>query len=255
MAWFISQFIRDFTIMYTGFIHFCVNIQQSSFERHVSSESEIDHLNTAITEIAIHASYQYIPVTTYNARLKPYWTRELRDAHKTARIFRREWIGPRGPRGMQHESYRMYKSAKRTFNKVQNEAYNNYLHSTADELNKAAECNLRLFWKMWNGRRTKKRSYCNEARVSDRTISTPKEITEEFVNYYKKISYSNDTRFDEAYGETSDSTENLILNGTFTFDEVITAIKSLKLGKAPGTDNLQNEHLEYGGQHDNKVLQ
>ena len=104
-----------------------------------------------------------------------------------------------------------------------------------------------FFCKMWNGRKEKKRSFCNEIRMSDRTIRTPKEIADEFAKFDCAISHSHDKRY-ETYGDIHDSTENRILNGEFTFEEISSAIKTMKLGKAPDIDNLQNEHLKYAGQ-------
>jgi len=135
---------------------------------------------------------------------------------------------------MQHESYRNYKAITRLYTNTQNPAYYNYQSKVCREINESAECDIHLFWKLWKGHTKKKHSICKELRTNNITYRDPTEITEVFYDHDREISDSNDERYSDGYSSISDKIENHILSKAFSFDEVDTGVKSLKLQKSPG---------------------
>ncbi len=213
----------------------------------IYSVEYIDFLNEAIINVLLSASYEAIPYHNYNSNLKPYWTVDVRNAHKAAREKRAIWINEGRPRGMDTESYKNYKHAKRCFINTQTDAYNEYQDKVFREIDEAAECDIRYFWKLWNGQNKKRSATCKELRIENVTLRNPIDIANEFSQYYSKISDSTEGVFAESFGGISNEVENEMLNGDFTIEEIDTAVKSLKLNKSPGVDRINNEHLRYAG--------
>ena len=58
----------------------------------------------------------------------------------------------------------------------------------------------------------------------------------------------------QSYFENSDNEPIGVLENVITKDEICDQIKSLKLNKAPGPDDITNEHIKYGGQQIVKYL-
>ena len=56
---------------------------------------------------------------------------------------------------MVHDSYRNYKRAKRQFRNVLNMEYERHMKNIYHDLDSAAECDIRLFWKLvkWQKKR------------------------------------------------------------------------------------------------------
>ena len=59
---------------------------------------------------------------------------------------RKIWLSDGRHRGMEHQSYSNHKQAKRVFKNIQTAAYDRY-KCTLDDINRTAECDIRLFWK------------------------------------------------------------------------------------------------------------
>ena len=90
----------------------------------------------------------FLGVDLFNQHTKPYWSDEVKCVHKKGRTLRNKWIENGRLWGVNHESYRQYKTAKREFKNTQQDALERYQKTSYDDINKAAECDLRLFWKM-----------------------------------------------------------------------------------------------------------
>lgn len=67
----------------------------------------------------------------------------------------RIWLAEGRPRDMLFESYRNYKRAKRHFRVALNNEFNNYMKSVYHDLDNAAECDIRLFWKLVKRRKNR----------------------------------------------------------------------------------------------------
>lgn len=61
---------------------------------------------------------------------------------------RRIWISEGRPRGMCHKSYKKYKRDKREFHNELQTAHNDFINMFFKDIDEAAECTVRLFWKL-----------------------------------------------------------------------------------------------------------
>lgn len=110
------------------------------------SVADLNHFCEQLCNIIIVASRQCIPHTGYNPHTRPGWTKEIKQLHSTERNFRRIWVGEGRPRGMVFDSYRNYKRAKRRFRDALTKQYEYHMHKVYQDLDEAAECDIRLFW-------------------------------------------------------------------------------------------------------------
>ena len=117
-------------------------------ERMNYANSNVDTLNNDLVTILKYASSTTIPHCGYNPYTKPYCNSEVKNAHNEERYKRRCWVADGRPRGMHFESYREYKRAKPKLRNVQHTACEKYIQKTYDDINEAAECDIRLFWKL-----------------------------------------------------------------------------------------------------------
>ena len=137
----------------------------------------VDELCFRIEDILIDTANRVIPKSTFNCHTKPYWNTDVKQAHKVERDMRNIWVSEGRPRGMIHESYYNYKRAKRDFRNIQSAAYEKYINETLDDINHAAECDIRLFWKMINRQKPKRRQCVPEIIISDVTYKSPESVT------------------------------------------------------------------------------
>ena len=56
------------------------------------SSTDIDHLNTILTDILLNASKLAFPVKKFNPHTKPYWDNNVKSAHTEERTKRQIWI-------------------------------------------------------------------------------------------------------------------------------------------------------------------
>jgi len=117
------------------------------FTTHSLENLTPDMINSAIRNILREAEKQ-LPQAKFNVSAKPYWCTDLKNAHAQARHFRSIWLQQGRPRGGQHQSYLSYKSAKRLFQRLQRQCIQKYENSVFDQLNRAADTDYRLFWKL-----------------------------------------------------------------------------------------------------------
>ena len=117
-------------------------------DRDLTSVSEIDEFCADFTRILIDCANMTIPNSGYNLHKCPYWTKSVKELHIIERAKRRVWIGEGRPRGMLFESYREYKRAKRNFRNALDQTHEQLMQDSLRDIDEAAECDLRLFWKM-----------------------------------------------------------------------------------------------------------
>ena len=66
---------------------------------------------------------------------------------------RAAWVADGKPRNIGYSSYKEYKSAKMEFRWCHRKCANKYLQDQIDEIDKAAEVDSPLFWRLINARR------------------------------------------------------------------------------------------------------
>ena len=206
---------------------------------------EIEYRTSHITEVLLDASKTHIPQPTFKGHLKPYWTSEVHAHHKVAKQKRLLWMADGKPRSIEHESFVNYKLAKRTFRNMQRKAYEGYINKINDDIDKAAGCDVHLFWQLIRKHSNKnKNNTCNNLKLNSTIIRDPKDITNTFADYFADLYKSEETATTEHFNNIDDP----YLDTDIDFNEVDKAIRQLNNNKAPGHDNIQAEHIKYGGQ-------
>ncbi|VDH92073.1 Hypothetical predicted protein [Mytilus galloprovincialis] len=180
-------------------------------------------------------------------------------AHEKERTLRKVWVIDGRPRGMHYDSYKLYKRAKHEFRNIQQAAYEQYIQQTNDDINKAAACDIRLFWKLIKRNKAVSSKIYPEIIQDDNICNTPESIANAFMDYFSKLyqpdsdeMYDNDTRqqIELDYNKILKCCyeQNVYLpGGIIKESEVDGIIKLLKRRKASGHDKIQHEHLLYGG--------
>lgn len=207
-----------------------------------------------------NAAIQSIPKTKYNPYTKPYWSKQVKDAHTRSRNARSKWIQAGRPHYPDNESYRFYKECKNSFRSCQRQASEKLINDGFRELESAAEIDIRLFWYLLKIRKTdRKQPSCVELKLNGGVIETPQEVTDAFAGHYETLYTPDDKLIDETckenitskinmYIETSkQNSDNGLLDSPITEYELNSAIKLLKRRKAAGTDMIQNEYITHGG--------
>ena len=216
-----------------------------------------DNISHIITNAMHVAADKTLPKSKFNKFTKPYWTKEVKEAHTISRNLRRIWINENRPRGRQYQSYLNYKNAKANFRKLQRQESERYYDKIYSDLDEAAGLDFRLFWKMLRNKKQKSKVTCSKIVVGNQTYTPEANVPNGFAIYFQNIfNYENDhpsTTFDnyiqlklsefKAYGDKLYDLEKNI-----ECDEISKVISSsLKRRKAPGCDSVLNEHLIYGG--------
>ncbi|XP_033761517.1 uncharacterized protein LOC117343283 [Pecten maximus] len=122
----------------------------------LDTQYDIDTYAEIMTLSAIISANNRILMKNHNLHLKPYWSPEVKSAHKNALRKRALCISEGRPRGMQHPSYKSYKDAKKVFKEVHEHAYDAFLLECQQELERTAEADIRLFWKVIRRRKSVK---------------------------------------------------------------------------------------------------
>lgn len=200
-----------------------------------------------------------------NPFTKPGWTKNVKkELHAVAKSLRRIWVSEGKPRGMGFQSYRHYKRAKRNFRNAQNLEYDIYLKSVHRDLDEAAEMDIRLFWRLVKQRRPRpSRIYPEICDASGTTHNDPDGVANAFAEIYEEIYRPlEDDHFDNRFKHVIESHYTRIKTSVsesssendITQNDVISAISSLKMRKAPGIDGVTNEHIAFASDLITKCL-
>ncbi|CAC5359457.1 unnamed protein product [Mytilus coruscus] len=240
--------------LYKQFLHEPLQILMKKMD---SDNADIDTIYNDMVTILHFAADKTVPKCGFNPFTKPYWTSGVKIAHEKERSLRKAWVIDGRPRGMHHDSYRLYKRAKHEFRNIQQAAYEQYIQQTNDDINKAAECDIRLFWKLIKRNKTVSSKIYPEIIQDDNICNTPKSIANAFMDYFSKLYqpdsdevYDNDTKqqIELDYNKILKSCyeQNVYLPGGIIQESEVDDIKLLKRRKASGHDKIQHEHLLYG---------
>ena len=230
----------------------------------IKSEHTQDSIDEIVTELsrAIQACCDMLPQKKYSKHLKPYWSEELKQMNQDKR---EAWkllkdckvTNDTNPQFI--EAKAKYKIMKKTFTNAIKEAKRQYEMKNMDELNQSHEIDIIFFWRIVNRGKKKKRNV-HPIKMKDGTvISDPDIILTEWQKYFTKLfTPSNDEEYDNQfqniiydklkhYINDMNLVMNDLLKHSFTDVEISEVIKSLKMKKAPGWDNLTAESLKHGG--------
>ncbi|MEW8547703.1 MAG: endonuclease/exonuclease/phosphatase family protein, partial [Candidatus Thiodiazotropha sp.] len=164
----------------------------------IHSQSDVDWFVSELCFCLLNAAPTTLPCTTFSEYTKPYWNTELKELHKLERQARVAWIIADRPRGWENPLYSEYKCAKDRFRSAQRRASEEYLDSSIQEMENAAECDLRLFWQLVKRKKSKQPNSCIEIIENDKVLTSPDMVLGAFVNFYKDL-YSTQSKdhFDE----------------------------------------------------------
>lgn len=205
--------------------------------------SDIETQVNAVTDILRTCATGCIPQSKFKQHAKPYWSTQVKLAHRLAMDKRKIWLQNNKPRGMQHVSYSEYKKAKSAFRKTQEQAIFEYENSIYREIDESSECDIRLFWKLINQQKRRKSNACYKLSYDSKTASEPQAIANLFSEYFKKLyTFDDNHAFDKRTHK-----RNFSLSSHFTINDIVNQLKTLKKRKSPGIDCVQNEHIIYGG--------
>ena len=209
-----------------------------------------------------------LPKRQFRKHLKPYWTQELTALSKEEKQARHHWIKEDRPRDSSNPLYISYKEAKCKFRARQRQAEQKY-HIEQQAQLKDAYVDQKYFWYLVN--KSKKPKYqkapINPIKDNDGKILTePNELLIEWETYLEQLaSPLDDPEFDDNFKATieeelnemtlmSKLNDDKFLSEPISQDEVVTAIKTLKSGKASGWDGVVSEHLHFCGGNTITVL-
>ena len=131
------------------------------------SKQTPDFLNNKITAVLLSAA-RSLPQSTFNPKIKPYWTNEVKSAHARARSLRRIWITKGRPRDPSDPSIRAYKDAKRIFRRTQRQHQELSNNKIYDQLTSAADVDYRFFWRLLRKNNGKLSNVCNKIIVNNK---------------------------------------------------------------------------------------
>ncbi|MES9879357.1 MAG: reverse transcriptase family protein [Sedimenticola sp.] len=221
----------------------------------------VNELANIIGSAMTDAAKSTMPNSKFNKFAKPYWTSAVKEAHTRSRLLRKIWIDNGRPRGRQYESYSNYKDQKSVFRNLQrleSERYQQKVHSDLDE---AADIDYKLFWRLLNEQKPKKRTACNEITVDGNRYYPAEKVADGFSKYFSKI-FADQSDNPHPHSDNFRQLVNMGINDIkragsnpaipaletdVTPDEIQNVIKNLKRRKAPGNDNIQNEHVINAG--------
>ena len=236
------------------------HIRSRILENEIESQHSIDGAYEALVCATTVAARKCFPVKSFKHFLKPYWNQELANFHKRMKLKRAAWINDGKPRDVGRDSYKDYKSAKREFRRCHRKGVNKYLRDQIEEIDKAAELDSTLFWRLVNAKRKNSNSRPgSELIFNGRHCNTSAEINEGWANYFAELYYPSEAaHFDEEFSDTIQSEMQNVRRDLETSptlgdlpiisnNEVESALKLTKRNKAGGGDGLVYEHLVYGG--------
>lgn len=174
------------------------NSLETLIEKMNDDEIDIDIFYETFKSELHRAANTKLPKCGFNPYTKPYWNLDVKLAHQNERYKRKLWIEDGRPRGMNFDSYRDYKRAKYDFRRVQQTASEQYIQTCFDEINNAAECDIRLFWKLMKRMKPEQSKVYPEIIYKNITYNTPKMIANAFADYFTELyKTDNSSKFDE----------------------------------------------------------
>ena len=156
---------------------------------------DIDSAYHEFVSIVHTTADKCIPKCGFNPYTKPYWNHDVKEAHTNERRMRNIWVDDGRPRGMQFESYKAYKRAKSEFRRIQQAANEQYVQNCYDDINNAAECDVRLFWKLVKRFKPSSSKIYPEIVYHDKICSTPETVADCFADYFCDLYHPSDYDF------------------------------------------------------------
>lgn len=205
-----------------------------------------------------------LPHSKYNKHTKPYWrynSQVLNAVVKEKRKTYKNWCQIGRPRG-DNTLFSEYKEAKRVFRQQQRSAQMQYEQDMIEEIENEKELNGNFLWyllkkaKNNNGNRG---TTINPIKSDNGNLVTdPKDIVSEWAAYYETLfqnsvgnaQYSEFHNEIECYVKTFQQkyqSRDIPKELFITEGEIKKLVQGLKNKKASGHDEIESEHIKYGG--------
>ena len=168
-----------------------------------------------------------------NSRLKqnqPWFTNSCREKRKAFHKAKKNYNLNKSD-----ANKRNLQTAYKSYKAEMNSSYQNYQFKMENELRKKSNSDPRELWKILN-------NFSNSNSRED-----PKLTIDTLYEYFKNLNSTDDTDDSDVEFDIpnlDDDLANDILNSKITEDEIISAIRGLKNGKAPGYDDVLNEYIK-----------
>ncbi|CAG2194964.1 unnamed protein product [Mytilus edulis] len=221
------------------------------------SNCDIECYYSNIVDAIQQAETETLPHKTFVKYLKPYWTHHVNALHENMASKRQQWISCNRPRG-EHVIFQEYKSAKRNFRRELRNAYQKHMQETYNSLEKDFDIDQKRLWSFLN-KNKKSKSCLSRLIVNGRQCSTQDDILDGWAEHFESI-FKQNTESEPVSDKERAITKTVEVahkdfRGTFynntklniTVNEVEKVLKCLKNNKASGLDNIEYEHLKYGG--------
>ena len=192
-----------------------------------------------------------IPLKRFSSFLKPAWSPQLKKSQNRSKSAYKAWVKAGRPRCSSHPARRLYKEAKSCFRK----SFRNHQRQQRDKFYEDLDltgCDSRkLFAKIRKARGTVSEP------TSILTVNShsfkDEELPNAWADYFRKLSSRSHDNRDDDFDRRINMEYSSILEEPylpfecFTEEEVEAAIKTLTLQKAAGPDDIDPEHLVFGG--------
>ena len=229
---------------------------------HISIQDNqgIDLYLDTIQGCVLTTMQQCVPTSHKCPYKKPYWDRELKDAHAEQKRKQDIWITNGRPRGMHHDTYSSYKLSKRCFAKLLKARQLQHEQARFEAAEHAYDMDSHTLWKLVQSR---KGSNLHSIVHDGVRHSSPEALLQVWNSHYKSLlneqesssnSYNSDFGFHiqeevdhlkNSMPHTEDTTG--ILRDPITVNEVAQVCGSMPNRKAPGADLISYESLKNGG--------
>ena len=93
------------------------------------TNQDIEHYYVNIVTAIKRDENETLPHKKFIRHLNPYWSKHVKDLHRSLKVKREVWISEGRPRG-EHRALREYKCAKRHFRCELRNAYQTYMQET-----------------------------------------------------------------------------------------------------------------------------
>ena len=189
-------------------------------------KEDVNKVATDICHVYMHSARQTFGVTkkVQKSKNKPWFNGECRTARRKFHLAKRLYY-----RQTNTETRDNLKTTSKSYKRIMDNCIKNYKNGIARKLTELRSTNPKEYWKILNSSNENKKCAVDIDRM------------------FRFMSDMNAGDCDDDFLANSDNSDiasnDEILNSVITEDEIEKAVRKLKHGKAPGYDNVLNEHI------------
>lgn len=236
--------------------------QNSILNGPIECENNISEYANELQYCMKEAADRVVPMSKFYPYKKPYWDDELKLVQKDQWEKREKWISEGRPRGMNFESYRIYKQAKRKYTNMYRLKVELFEQEKLEELSCSCDNDVTSFWKHVRSQKEPIITM-HSIRDGDKIYSSPEELLCMWSDHYHKLLNEQEEEeklYDQEFKEYIDTqiefiSANMsreddsmgIFDTDFSVVEIQEVSRELPNGKSPGFDLIVYENIKYGG--------